>query len=316
MPDLSPAAPDGGPMVAVIVPTFDDGDTLGETVASIQRERTQHELVVVDDGSTEPGSLAVLEGLERDGVTVIHQPNQGPSVATMTGLSATTAPYVMRMDADDLLEPGALAELLQALDDTPDAAVAWGDVQTFGLTTFQIPTAPTFDPWLLTYVNCIPGAGCLLRRSAVVEAGGLQLRDGYEDWDLWMALAERGWDGVYVRRIAFRYRRDERGRQAASVAGATDHYETLRLRHPALFASRAANRTKTRAPRALKTSVSVVEALPGVPRLARIQLCELFTHLLWNGGLGVTATMVRQTVAWRLAARRRAKTTASGSDGD
>src|SRR5262249_3389666 len=152
-------------------------------VESIRRERIQYELVVVDDGSTDAKSLVLLKDLEHDGVHVIRQSNQGPSVATMTGLSATTAPYVMRMDADDLLEPGALEALLQALAETPRAAVAWGDLQTFGLTTFRIPTAPTFDPWLLTYVNCIPGAGCLLRRSAVVEAGGLQLRDGYEDWD-------------------------------------------------------------------------------------------------------------------------------------
>ena len=118
----------------------------------------------------------------------------------------------MRLDADDILEPGALAALATALSSAPDAAVAWGDVQTFGLTTFRVPTAPSLDPWLFTYTNCVPGTGCLTRRSAVVEAGGWQVRDGWEDWDLWLALAERGWKGVYVPRVTVRYRRDEGGR--------------------------------------------------------------------------------------------------------
>jgi glycosyltransferase involved in cell wall biosynthesis len=298
------ATPSGEGAVAVIVPSFNAGATLHVTVDSAKDEPGIAELVVVDDGSTDSASVVALAELQAENVRVIHQTNQGPSAATMSGLHATSAPYVMRLDADDLLEPGAVSALTAALDQAEDAAAAWGDVQTFGLTTFRIPTAPSLDPWLLTYTNCIPGAGCLMRRSAVLEAGGWQLRDGWEDWDLWLALVDRGWRGVYVPEVVFRYRRSVQGRHIGSIDKSQAHYEQLRRRHPSVFANRATNRRSSRAPRIVKLAVSLIEILPGLPRRARIQLCELVTHLFWNGGLRVTATMLWQAATWRFVAAR------------
>jgi len=257
------------------------------------------ELVVVDDGSTEATTLSILAQLERHGIHVIRQPKMGPSAAVMAGLEATSAFYVMRLDADDLLERGALDALVAALDSAPLAAASWGDVQTFGMTTFRVPTAPALDPWLVTYVNCVPGAGCLFRRSALVEAGGWQVRDGFEDWDVWMSLAELGYAGVYLPLVTFHYRRDQLGRQAESVARTSRYYEELRNRHPKLFGMRHENRRRSPAPRTLKIAVRAVDALPGLSRLAKVQLCELFTHLFWNGGLRVTTGMALQAVALR-----------------
>jgi GT2 family glycosyltransferase len=180
----------------------------------------------------------------------------------------------------------------------------WGIAATNAMTTFRIPAAPTFDPWLLTYTNGVPGAGCLTRRSAIVEAGGWQLRHGWEDWDLWLALAEKGWSGIYVPRVVFRYRRDSGGRHMESLDASGSHFEELRRRHPSLFADRAENRRRSPAPAALKVAVPIIDKMPGLSRLVRIQLCELVMHLFWNGGVRATATMLSQAVTWRLAARR------------
>lgn len=294
-----------GQRVAVIVPCCDDGATLGDAIASIQQEDADIELIVVDDGSKDSATVTLLAQLKDDGVEVIRQPNQGPSVAAMTGLQASSAPLIMRFDSDDLLEPGALGALVDALDHAPDAAVAWGDFRTFGITTFRIPTMPALDPWLLTYVNCVPGAGCLFRRTALERAGGWELRDGFEDWDVWMSFAELGYSGVYVPRVTFRYRRDDGGRQVNSAGRTGEYFGELRHRHKALFAKRSENRRRSGAPLALKLTVPVVDALPWVPRLAKIQLCELLTHLFWNGGLRTTATMLRQAIALRLRRRYR-----------
>lgn len=291
------------PRVAIVLTCYNDGATLGEAVASIRQESSDAELVLVDDGSTDPVTLAVLAQLEQEGVDVIHQPNQGPSMAAMAGFRATSASLVMRFDSDDVLAPGAIAALADALDAAPKAAAAWGDFQTFGATTFRVPTAPALDPWLVTYVNCVPGAACLFRRAALAEAGGWQLGNGFEDWDLWMSLAELGYPGAYVPTVIFRYRRDEGGRQMASVAHTAAHYDDLRRRHERLFAMRSENRRRSAAPLALKLMVPVVDALPWVPRLAKIQLCELFTHLFWNGGVRMTVPMVRQAIAVRFSYR-------------
>jgi glycosyltransferase involved in cell wall biosynthesis len=278
---------------------------LGETIASIKREPADLELILVDDGSTDAATLDIVDRIEQEGVRVIRQANQGQAAAAMTGCEASSAPYVMRFDSDDLLEPGAVGALADALDAAPEAAAAWGDVQTFGLTTFRIPTAPALDPWLVTYANCMLGSGALFRRSALTEAGGWELRAGYEDWDVWLSLAELGYAGVYVPRVIFRYRRDAGGRLAGWLTDTEHHYEVLRRRHEPLFARRSENRRRSAAPTALKLAVPVVEALPWVPRLVKIQLCELFTHLFWNGGIRMTAPMVRQAVAIRVGRRDR-----------
>jgi glycosyltransferase involved in cell wall biosynthesis len=286
--------------VAIIVACFNDGETLGDTVSSIRAGAPDAELVVVDDGSTDELTLQVLSRLEEDGIRVIHQPNRGPAAAGMAGVEATSAPYVMRFDADDLLEPDAADALADALDRTPDAAAAWGDMQTFGLTNFRVPGVPTLDPWLITYTNCLPGPGALYSRDAFLAAGGWHLRDGFEDWDLWMSLAERGERGVYVPCLVFRYRRDQRGRFVETLApNAARYFDDLHARHATLFARRTENRRQSVAPRFLKLAIPIVEALPWLPRLTRIQVCELFVRLGF-GGMRTVAPMLRQAARLRL----------------
>ena len=85
---------------------------------------------------------------------------------------------------------------------------------------------------------------------------------GYEDWDLWLALAERGYSGVHVPRPTLRYRRRS-GRMlddCTSEHGAL--YAKLRSRHAALFGARRANRPRSTAPLRMKVAFPLVEALP------------------------------------------------------
>src|SRR5690242_16161291 len=156
--------------IAVVVPCFNDGATLRETLASID-EPEPIELVVVNDGSTDPETLAVLADLEAAGTRVVHQENQGLAAARMAGVAATSAPYLSALDADDLEAPGALAELADALDADRTAVVAWGDVQNFGDNAVMRRLARGLDPWLITYVNELP-ADAMVRREALLEAGG------------------------------------------------------------------------------------------------------------------------------------------------
>jgi glycosyltransferase involved in cell wall biosynthesis len=249
-----------GARIAVVIPCFNDGATLRETLASID-EPEPIELVVVDDGSDDPDTLEVLANVAAGGVRVVRQENAGLASARMAGVAATSAPYVSALDADDLEAPGALTALADALDAHPEAAVAWGDVQNFGEDTTYRRLGRTLDPWLITYVNELP-ADAMVRREALLDAGGWELRGGYEDWDLWMALAERGARGIHVPVLTGWYRvrsnrmlADTEQRHGAMLA-------LLRERHPRLFAERAANRGRSPAPLRCKLLYPLVERLP------------------------------------------------------
>src|SRR5215204_1281332 len=105
------------PRVAVVIPCFNAGPMLLEAIASVQ-EPEAVEIVVVDDESTDPATLELLERVETDGVRVIRQtPNGGCAVARTTGVGATTAPYVFPLDTDDLAIPGMLSKLADQLDE-------------------------------------------------------------------------------------------------------------------------------------------------------------------------------------------------------
>lgn len=286
--------------VAIVVTCFNSGETLPETIASIESCGTPVELVVVDDGSSEPHTEEVLLRLEAEGVRVIRQANLGQAAATNAGTAATAAPYVMRFDSDDTLEAGALEDLVMALDETPHAAAAWGDFQTFGETTFVVPGAQELDPWLITYVNLVPGSGTLLRRSALEATGGWRLPTGFEDWDLWMTFAERGYRGIYVPRTVFRYRRHHTSRQARARLSVASYYDSLIRTHSRLVRTRRHARRHSPAPNALKLLIPAVEALPCIQRRSKITLCELLARLLWSSRPRETWQMARQGIKQRL----------------
>jgi glycosyltransferase involved in cell wall biosynthesis len=286
------------PRVALLVACHDDGSTIRETIDSL-REEPDGEIVIVDDGSTDSTTLETLTALEVEGLHLLHQENAGPSVAWMRGLAATTAPYVMPFSADDLLVPGAMAKLADALDASPAAAAAWGDLESFGAASALVPSAPVLCPWLVTYVNTIPGIA-MFRRDLLLAAGGWRLGTGIEDWDLWMRLAGGGYPGVYVQGPLFLYRRDAGGRFRGRVKRFEPFYEELRERNRALFEARAENRRKSPAPAVLKVLVPFVDRLPFVSRLLKVQLSDALSLLFWRAGVRQTGTILLQGVRFRV----------------
>jgi glycosyltransferase involved in cell wall biosynthesis len=246
--------------VAVIIACHDDGATIRAAVASLEGQEAS-ELAIVDDGSKDPATLDVLAELEGGPASVVRQENRGPAAARMAGVAATSARYVLALDADDQLERGALTELADALDSNPDAILAWGDTEMFGATSFRVQKGSTLDPWLITYVNSLP-ISTLVRREALLAVGGWQLATGYEDWDLWMAFAERGWQGVHIGRTVGRHRVHGARRFAGDFSRHEQAYAELRTRHEALFAHRAQNRRRSISPRRLRLLLPVIDRLP------------------------------------------------------
>lgn len=284
--------------IAILIACHDDGATIDETLNSVRRE-PDTEIVIVDDGSADLETLAKLDAFAAAGVPVAHQANAGPSAAWMAGLAATTAPYVMPFSSDDILLAGATKLLADALDADQGAGFAWGDMVTFDLARAYRPSVPVLCPWLVTFTNCIP-AYSLFRRSALLEVGGWPTTDPPEDWNLWMRLAAHGIRGVYVPRPVYLYRRGAGGRFQRRRSRYSSLYAKLREENAELFEQRAANRARSQAPGVLKVLIPLIDAIPGLPRLKKIQLSEALTLLFWSGGVRRTLSIVAQGLAFRL----------------
>ncbi len=220
--------------VAVIVPCFNHGAYVGEAVASaLNQDGGRPRIVVVDDGSTEPETASALDGLP-DEVEVIRQENAGRSAARNAGAAATEARFLLMLDADDRLPPGALAKLRAALEADPEAGFAYGRLRYFGAWSAEIDF-PGFDPYKLLY-RSIAWMG-LVRREAFEQAGGFDTTlDGYEDWDLVLGMVENGWRAAQLDEVVLEYRRHDSSMLESDRANYHSNYRALRRKHAALFA--------------------------------------------------------------------------------
>ncbi|MGI8511487.1 MAG: glycosyltransferase family A protein [Solirubrobacteraceae bacterium] len=232
------------PRVAVIIPCHNDGPLLLEALDSIV-EPEPIEVVVVDDGSTEPSTREILDSLPADRARLIRQENIGLPGARMTGLKATTAPYVFPLDADDMAISGALGRMADQLDGDPQAAVCYGDYVEFDDSELIRAVPEWLDPYRIAYANEYP-VSALFRRTALEAAGGWRaaVKTGYEDWNLWMELAETGARALYAGPSVLTYRRRLHGPRMLTTTRRHHRlvYSEMRRQHPRLFSDLARHR--------------------------------------------------------------------------
>jgi len=115
------------PMISVIIPCHNAGRFLGETIESVLAQRYPNvEIIVVDDGSTDNSAATAARYPQ---VRCLRQRNAGVAAARNTGLRHSTGAYIVFLDHDDRLLPGALESNLQCLIVHRDCAFVFGDVQ-------------------------------------------------------------------------------------------------------------------------------------------------------------------------------------------
>ena len=111
------------------------------------------------------------------------------------------------LDADDKLAPTWFEKAVSVLDERPEVAFVSHWLETFGDEHWIWKPERCDLPALLAR-NAVNGAA-LVRRSAFEAVGGYDesMRDGCEDWDFWLRLVERGFEGTIIPEVLFHYRR-------------------------------------------------------------------------------------------------------------
>ncbi len=196
------------PRVSVIIPCYNLGRFVEEAIDSALGQTFQDiEILIIDDGSTDPETQEVLSTCNRSRTRVLRTANQGLPAAKNVGIRNTTGAYLCALDADDRLAPTMLEQSVAVLDTEPSVAFVSHWLQNFGDDTSMWTPARCDFPALLD-VNTVNGAA-LVRRSAVEAVGGFDetFRSGCEDWDFWISLTERGYAGRILPEILFHYRR-------------------------------------------------------------------------------------------------------------
>ena len=230
--DPPPAEP---PLVSVLIPVRDQAQYLEAAVDSARRCGYQPlEIVVVDDGSAEPATLRILDGLT--GVVTRRQPPRGLPAARNAALEMARGEFVIPLDADDELPPGFVGPAVRALQRDPALGAIGGSVRNVGLLD-HVSVPVGYVPDLSLVVNTFGRATAVLRSRALRSAGGYdEGLPAYEDWDLYLRLHKAGWGVEYLpltgqiyRRHAdaMTFRQDERSRIALTQRLLRTHADLL-----------------------------------------------------------------------------------------
>jgi GT2 family glycosyltransferase len=225
----------GNDDVTVVIPCFAYGEFLAEAVGSaLGQEGGAPRVIVVDDGATDERTLQALDQLP-DGVELLRQENAGVSAARNAGAAAVHTPYLLMLDADDRLRPGALATLRAPLEAEPSLGFAYGDAEFFGAWSGRL-AFPDYDPYRLLHRSIVT-ATSLMRREVFEAVGGFDAAlPGYEDWDLYLGALEQGWRGRRVPEVVLGYRRHESSRLAGDRGDYRRRYRAIRAKRRALYA--------------------------------------------------------------------------------
>jgi glycosyltransferase involved in cell wall biosynthesis len=181
--------------VSVVIPSNRGGPYLAEAVASVKRQSVPvHEIILVDDGSPEPGLAQVAREL---GIDYVRQSASGVSAARNRGVARATGEWVALLDDDDVWYPEKIGEQLRALDESPASVACYSDltvIDSLGdrVTTVQAPVGSSRH--LIARGNGVPPLNTLLvLREAYITIGGCDTSLRYaEDVDLILRLLQIG----------------------------------------------------------------------------------------------------------------------------
>ena len=158
------------PRVSVIIPTYNYGRFLPESIGSAQRQTVSDlEIIVVDDGSTDE-TPQILAGISEPRLTAVRTPNGGISAARNRGLDMATGDYIAFLDADDRWAPDKLERQLAMFESEPGLGLVFTNFSRFN----ERGTLPK------TQFDFIPELGTIPTRPSRAGGGFIIEADPFE----------------------------------------------------------------------------------------------------------------------------------------
>jgi len=186
------------PTISVIIPVYNGEKTIKQTVESVLNQTFKDfELLIINDGSQD-ATLEIIQAINDERIQVFSYQNSGVSASRNRALTKAKGEFISFIDADDLWTPNKLELQLKALQDNPQAAVAysWSDwidesgqfLRSGGHITVN---GKAYEKLLLRdFIES--GSNPLIRKQALDEVGYFeQSVTPAEDWDMWLRLAAR-----------------------------------------------------------------------------------------------------------------------------
>ena len=199
--------------ISVVIPAYNAERTILETLASVQQQTySDFELIVINDGSTDR-TLELVNTVKDPRLKIFSYENGGISVTRNRGISHSSGKFISFLDADDLWTKDKLELQIAALQQHPEAGVA------YSWTCYMSENGETFHPGeslffegnvyshLLVANFLANGSNPLICKQAIDSVKGFDTElISSEDWDFYLRLAVR-WPFVVIPKTQVLYRR-------------------------------------------------------------------------------------------------------------
>jgi glycosyltransferase involved in cell wall biosynthesis len=220
---IPPASAEYRPLVSVVIPFYNLGAYLPAALDSLASQTYPHlDVIVIDDGSTDPYSLAVFSDQQRrfPQFRFLSQANAGIGATRNRGLSSARGELFLPMDADNVAFPFMVERFVRAMKDNPQAAaltcffLAFKEGQDPLAGEFEYAFRPVGGPRVLAGLRNVYGDANAIFRTEVFRAvGGYETdRDtSWEDWEAFLKLVNAGREVDVIPDYLFAYRHRDSG---------------------------------------------------------------------------------------------------------
>jgi GT2 family glycosyltransferase len=198
---------------SVVMPVFNtDPRWLRRAIESVRAQVYPHwELCIADDASTNTATITCLKEFAGDSrIKIIRRSVNGHiSAASNDALALASGDFIALLDHDDELTPDALAEMVKAINESPNADVFYSDEDK--ITPGGVRCDPFFKPdWSPEhFLGQMYTCHLTVARTALVrEVGGFRLGvEGSQDYDLWLRMIGRTSHVKHVPKILYHWRK-------------------------------------------------------------------------------------------------------------
>ena len=197
------------PVISVIVPCYNQGKYLAETLNSIIKQTfTNWECIIVNDGSSDCTTETANSFCVKDSrFHYIEQQNQGLALARNNGIKASVGKYILPLDADDLIDPTYIEKAIKHFQEHPDTSIVYCRAQLFGAVN-QDWDLPQYNYESFIWMNCI-FCSAVFKRADYDKTIGYNpnMIYGFEDWDLWLSILSKDSTVYQIDEPLFFYRK-------------------------------------------------------------------------------------------------------------
>lgn len=223
--------------VSIIIPAFNSGEFIAETLESVLGQTYENwECVVVDDGSKDNTSEIVKKYCFLDSRFIyFFQENQGPSIARNHGIAQSTGDFILPLDGDDIIEKTYIEKSVSHFHSYPQTKLIYCKAQLFGAEQGAW-ALPDYNYESFIWSNSI-FCSAMFRRSDFNNTSGYNpnMRYGLEDWDFWLSLLHEH-DIVYqIPEVLFFYRKRNSSRDSIAHEHLAEMQRQIVLNHPLIY---------------------------------------------------------------------------------